>query len=471
MSRGVAIALGIIQSFFIVRLLSVSDWGVIQIAASIGGAFGIYQHLGLASGSTREISAAKDDTEIFKIFLMSTLIRYAMTLPIAIWLFFAARGIATNQYNLPSLTLPLQMFALVLMLQGVQSLLNSVISGTKRFKNLFLFQAGIAVVSVIIYIPLIAAYRVNGYFYALVLFNLVSSVILGYLAFKPLKFRFELPTKVEFKMLMKDLLSISLAIYAIKIIYTMWEKSGPILLGLHITPELVGIFAFALLYAKKLMAISDAITDVNLPVLSDKFVHDFEAFKDLFRRNFDKIFAVIVYTAAIFIYWSPELVRFAVKGDKYDRALPFIFPIVFAYIFYSFTNIITASVSIPAKYSRDMIISFIVLLAATVAFYFGASSWLGGLAAMSYGMFIGAILSFLYLVVATQLKLKFIYFNHDHVLLLIQCVVISLAWNTENIAIKLGAFIIYTVLLGFAIYLTKFIEVSDFDVILRKIKR
>ncbi len=470
-SRGVAMALGIIQSFFIVRILSVSDWGLIQIAASIGGAFGIYQHLGLASGSTREISAAKNDTEIFKIFLTSVLIRYVMTAPIALWLFFAAKGLALNQYSDKALILPLQLYALVLMIQGVQSILNSVISGTKRFKHLFLYQSAIAFVSLVIYIPLIFLYKINGYFYALVLFNLVSSLALAILAFKPLKPKFELPTRAEFKLLFKDLLSISMAIYLVKIIYTMWEKSGPIILGLHISKELVGIFAFAMLYAKKLMAISDAITDVNLPVLSDRFVHNFDEFKSLFANNFDKIFVIIVYVAAVATYWAPEVIRLVVGGDKYDRAFPFVFPIVFAFIFYSFINIIKSSVSIPAKYSRDMILSFVLLIGGTLGFYFATASWLGALEAMSYGMFAGALVGFMYLVISSQHKLKFVYFNHDHVLILVQCFAISLAWSIDNLFIKSGTFAVFTALFVWAAFITHFVKKSDIHLFLGKLRK
>ena len=70
-SRGLAMAVGIVQSIVIVRILSVGEYGLITLATSIGGAFGIYQHLGLASGSTREISSAKNNKEIFEIFLTS----------------------------------------------------------------------------------------------------------------------------------------------------------------------------------------------------------------------------------------------------------------------------------------------------------------------------------------------------------------------------------------------------------------
>src|SRR3989344_1067093 len=174
-SRGVAMAFGIVQSFVIVRILSVGEWGVVQIAVSIGGAFGIYQHLGLASGSTREISAAKNDTEVFKIFITAALIRYLITIPIAIFLFFSAETLAVNKYFEPMLILPIKIYAFVLLIQGIQSILNSVISGTKRFKRLFLYQSLIAVVSMFLFIPLVYYYHVYGYFYALALFNIASS--------------------------------------------------------------------------------------------------------------------------------------------------------------------------------------------------------------------------------------------------------------------------------------------------------
>src|SRR3989339_655386 len=93
-SRGMAMALGIFQSFIIIRILSVGEWGIVQLAVSIGGALGIYQHLGLASASTREISAAKDDSEIFKIFVTSLFIRYFITFPIVFGLFFFADRLA-----------------------------------------------------------------------------------------------------------------------------------------------------------------------------------------------------------------------------------------------------------------------------------------------------------------------------------------------------------------------------------------
>ena len=58
-SRGIAMAIGVAQCFVIAAVLTKAEWGIVQLAISIGGALGIYQNLGLASASTREISATK----------------------------------------------------------------------------------------------------------------------------------------------------------------------------------------------------------------------------------------------------------------------------------------------------------------------------------------------------------------------------------------------------------------------------
>ena len=66
-SRGLAQVIGIAQGYIIARVLTTGEYGIVRIALSLGASLGIYQSLGLASASTREISLAKSDKEIFKI--------------------------------------------------------------------------------------------------------------------------------------------------------------------------------------------------------------------------------------------------------------------------------------------------------------------------------------------------------------------------------------------------------------------
>jgi len=317
-SQLAAMLLGIVETFVVIRILSVGEWGLVQLAISIGGALGIYQHLGLVSASTREISSAKKEEDIFKIFFTSTVVRYCVTLPISIGLFFMAEKIAVGFYNNDGLILPLKIYAITLLFQGVQGILNSVISGTKRFKHLFIYQVVISVVNILIFIPFVYFFKVAGYFYAFLIFNIISSVSLAVIAFKPLRGKLSFPSKKDFVRLFNEIFSISIAIYIVKILYTNWEKLGANALGIFNSAEVVAVYAFAILYAKKLMSVSDSVTTVNIPVFSEKYVNDFKEFKSSFTKNFDKLFSLIIFIGTFSAYLAPLLIRILVGGDKYD---------------------------------------------------------------------------------------------------------------------------------------------------------
>ncbi|EKD99822.1 MAG: hypothetical protein ACD_22C00170G0003 [uncultured bacterium] len=461
-SRGIAMVLGVLQSILIYRFLTLSEGGVVQLATAAGAALGVLQHLGLASASTREISAAKDEKEIFKIFITSGFIRYAITVPLALGLILLAKTLAVNTYHVPEMETPLKLYGLVLLIQGFQSILNSVIQGTKRFKVLFIYQALIPLVSIAFYLPLVFMYRIDGYFYAQVGVNLVSSLILGVIAFKPLKNFLQWPSFADFKRLFKELFSISVGIYIVKIIYTNWEKLGPNLLGIVSTTEMVGYFGFALLYAKKLMNISDSVTDVNLPVFSDKYVNDRKTFESLFSENFNKLFVLIVFTGVTAAYWAGDIIHLAMGKVKFDPSIPLVLPIVFAFVFYSFINIIKSSVIVPAKMVKEMIISFVGLIGGTLVFYYLTTPFFGNLMAMAYGMVFGAVLSFSIMAISSKIKLNFAFINKDHALLLFQALVITLMGGIVNIWVKSVGFVLFGVLFVWAAYASSFITKNDF---------
>ena len=458
-SRGIAMIFGIVQSVIIARILTVSEFGLVGIVVGIGSIFGVYQHLGLASGSTREISAAKDKKEIYKIFITSVLIRYTVTFPLAAGLFFMARYLAVEKYSDFALITPLKLYALVLLAQGLQSLFNSLISGTQRFKHLFVYQAAIALVSVIVYVPLTLIYKINGYFVSLLIFSLVGSAILGVLALFPLRGSFALPNRSDLKRLLKEILSISLGIYLVKILFMIWQKFGPVLLGLSVTAEQVGIFSFALLYAGKLMGISDAVTDVSLPILSKEYSVDFENFKNLFSSNFDKILAFTILVSFSAIYWSREVFHFALNGQKYDASLVYVPPLIFAFVFYSLVNIIKSGIIIPTKMVKEMVISYVALLLTTVIFYFSFSKSVGSITSMVYGMVTGSFFAFVIMVLLTSRKLKYNFFNLNHLAIVLIGVLFSFSdyWGSLQIKSIIYVFylLVYTAFLFFARFVTK----------------
>ncbi|HDQ15963.1 MAG TPA: hypothetical protein ENN45_02780 [Bacteroidetes bacterium] len=469
-SRLIAMLLGMVQTFVVVRVLSVSDWGVVQLAVSIGGAFGIYQHLGLASGSTREISATKDPKEISKIFFTTVFIRYMVTIPVFLFLFFSAEKIAIGQYNNSALILPIKLYALGLVVEAVQSILNAVVSGTHRFKQLFIYQAVIALVSVCLYIPLVFIFKINGYFYALFLFEFISSVVMGIIAFKPFWREICLPSFADLKRLLKSLLSISLAIYGVKIIYTWWEKSGPLLLGLNLSAEMVAFFSFALLYAKKLMLISDAVTTVNLPVLSEKYATDLDDFKALFVNNFNKLYVFILGSGFFAIFWAREIFYVLVGNDKYHPSLPLVLPLMFAFIFYSFMNIIESSVIIPAKKVFSMLLSFGLMLGVTVGLFFLTRSHMDVLVSMAYAVAMGSFMGLIAMLVLSKITLDFAFFEGKHLILLIQIMAMSLPFMLENLWIKAVLFVVFGALYLKAVFLSGFMSREQIVNLLTRIK-
>ncbi|RJR26414.1 hypothetical protein C4561_05485 [candidate division WWE3 bacterium] len=469
-SRAVAMVIGIVQSFVIIRILTVSEWGLVQLAVSIGGALGIYQHLGLASASTREISSAKNDSEIFKIFVTSLFIRYVVTLPIAFLLFIFAGKIANDLYSHPELTLPLKIYAVSLVFQGMQSITNSVISGTKRFRQLFSYQVIIAFISLLIYIPLIYKFRIDGYFYAFMLFNIVNSVILGIIAFAPIKGSLKIPTKKDFTRLLKEIFSISLGIYLVKILTTNWEKLGPNMLGLYNSPEVIAMFSFAVLYSKKILSISDSVTDVSLPVLSEKFTQDISEFKNTFVKNFDKVFSLIILAATYAAYWAPEIIEIVVGGDKYQGAYVLIPPILLAFVVYSLLDIAKSSILIPAKLTKHMVASFFVLLLVTGIAFALSNSYFGYLTSMSWAMAVGGITALIYLVFMVKRKLNFIFFGIDHIVLLFQSFVIGWAGIHSMLLLKALAFVPLLVLSLYAVKIPGYFVFNDIIFIKKFVK-
>ncbi len=457
-SRGLAMLLGLIQSFVIIRVLSVSEWGIVQLAVGIGGALGIMQHLGLASASTREIAAAKKDTDIFKIFIISAVIRYMITIPLAVGLYIFSEKIAVGLYKTSLIILPLKIYAVTMMFQGIQSILNSIISGTKRFKRLFIYQIGAGAISAILFIPLVYFYKIPGYFWAYMLFNIINSICLGFLALVPLRGKFVLPSKSDFKILFRNIFSISIAIYLVKILATNWEKLGTNVLGLYSRPEVIAIFAFAVLYSKKILSISDAVTDVSLPVLSEKYSKDIDDFKLSFKKNFNKIFGFIILASAVACFWAPQLISILVGGNKYAQSYKYIPAVLLAFVVYSILDIVKSSIHVPAKMVRQMILTYILLVVVTgVSFYVG-NGYTDKLMSMSIALAVGALLSLVYVIFSAEKSLNLIFFDSTHWLVLVQSTVIGWFGITAGLIIKLLLFPPLMVLLIYALFLSKIFD-------------
>jgi hypothetical protein len=208
-----------------------------------------------------------------------------------------------------------------------------------------------------------------------------------------------------------------MAIYAVKVIFTAWQELPVLILGQDYSLETIAIFAFALNFSSKLMAISDSVTDVNLPVFSKKASDSIEEFFKSFNENFNFLYSVILVIGSLIVYWSQEILKVAdyltymlVKilnlnlskniYDKYSAAIYLFFPLIISIIFYSYLNILKSSIYVPLSRLRKLINSFILMFFLTFGLYYALLKLnyfpADGLLLMSWSLALGSFFAFVY---------------------------------------------------------------------------
>lgn len=364
-SRLFATFLGLIQSVVVARILTTAEYGLVGIAAAVAGMVGVARHLGLVSATTRELAQASKGVEVSKIFFSALFVRLLAAVPLSLGLFFLADHLAFNVYQQPQLSFPLKLFALIIFLQSIQEISNSLIAGRQKFKILFFFQAAIAAVSLSIFVPFVYFLGFGGFFWATFLVTLISMVILLALSLRILGGNVVLPQKSEFQKISLSLLGLGLVIYVGKLLYMFWQKLGILYLGTQVSAAEVGIFSFALLYALKLLVVPDAVTDVNLPAMTNHFYRDAEGFKSRFLANFVKVYSLMLFAGVAATFWAKDLFHLLV-GAKFDAAVPLIPPLMLAVFVYGLLNLLGASVFIPGKFLKEIIFYHLLLVGFTL---------------------------------------------------------------------------------------------------------
>lgn len=461
-SRVLAMFLGIFQSLLIVNILSVTEYGVIGLVTAIAGIAGITQHLGLAASSTKEISQAKSGNEILNVVLASLSIRLMISVPVSLFLIFGAYYIS-DMYKNTELVFPLQAFGFVTLIQAFQSIMNSVISGTQRFKMLFTYQVLIAVLSLIIYVPLVYNFKLEGYFYSIIIFNLAQTLILTYLAFKGQGIKFHLPKLKEIVMISKTLLKISLVVYLVKILFTLWQEVPIVYLSRFYSLEMIALFTFAFNLASKLMTISDSVTDVNLPVYSKESQENYQGFLKDFRENFLIMYFIILFIGISISFWGHQILQLVdmfmyfvgiVSGLnlskniflRFSPSLVFFTPLIISIIFYSFINILKSSVFVPLEKLRSLTIMYALLLLLTALTFVILESINSTMINMAIALGVGALGSFLYAIFYLKTQFGFYLLKTNVTLFTLYSVLLVVGVNyfsNFNLSQKLFLFGVY----------------------------
>ena len=380
-SRMISVVIGIIQAYIITSLMSYQGLGIQKIVLGIVALVGVVQNLGISSGSTREISAAKDNVEVSKVFFASLIVRYIISLPAVIILILGTDKIASYYHNDTRLIWPLMIMGIVLLIQASQATLKSVIQGMHKFAFLFAHQIIEAFTSLILVMYFIHLYDFIGYFYGFLYAVLLSTITLFIYVAYLLRGSICFPDKADFIRIFKTIFKISIVIYFVKIIITQWQNMPILILGKMASLEMTAVYATAIMIAVKVVTISDAVTDVTLPRNTKIFSQTPEKFGKLFNKNNTKSSMLILLSAMIIILAKREIFMvmdfifsFINKEPvtiKYAASFEYVDLLVIAFWAYSHLNLLKAGVSVPVYKPMQALYVFIFLILMTLISYFG----------------------------------------------------------------------------------------------------
>jgi len=168
------------------------------------------------------------------------------------------------------------------------------------------------------------------------------------------------------------------------------------------------------------------------------------------------------------IYWAREIFYVLVGDTKYHPALPLVLPLIFAFIFYSFMNIIESSVIIPAKKVFAMILSFGLMLGITVGSFMLTKSGLDPLISMAYSVALGSFGGLISMLILSKMTLDFSFFGWKHLLLLVQIIFMALPFMLENLYVKALLFVVFIFLYFQAVLLSGFVTKEQISDLFRK---
>jgi len=352
--------------------------------------------------------------EAKKIFTTAFVIRLLISVPFALFLLVFAQKLSAESTNPKMFSLAIQIMGVALLIESVQSVFTSLLSAYQKFSTLFTFQVFIALISLPIYIFFITYYGFIGYFYAYLTHNVIWSIIIAILSLKVFDYKVLIPNKQEAITIFNRIFSISLSIYVVKLFFTVWKDSPKLYMNyiLDTNAVVISVYAFAFLYASKLLIFSDSITDVTLPVMSKEFFKRKNKFIEVYQANFNKTMLIIIFAASVASFWNRDIIMLVIKPE-YLPSTSIIPLIMFGVLSYSAINLLKSSVFVPAKKLKLLISSYasmiiFVYISIVILTKFG----FGSLNSVSIGFGLGTFLALVYTLVLVKhfFKISFVSF-------------------------------------------------------------
>lgn len=364
LTKAITTALGVIQSVLIVRFLSPSEFGVVGLVMSIGGLIGVSQHLGIVDGAIREIAILKNPREVGKVFWVSHLVRQVVTLPLSLGLVALAYYIAVHIYNRPEIVPLIQLYAAVLILQGLQDVLGATLTGMKQFVALYAVQIITAAINIAVFGYLTWRYSTSGFFWAVIITTSIMVALLFLLITRQLKGNLKLPTKVDIALYGKRVMRIGVFMYLSRIFFVVWQRLPILILGAVVTSDELGYLNVSLTFGSRLTIIAMALSEVNLAWMSSLYTSQREQFKQVVTRNMHRVLVVMAFITLVLLFFTPEILQHII-GLEYLPAHHLIIVMTLAFLLYALTDIGTSSIFVSADAPRSRAVVYGLMMSIT----------------------------------------------------------------------------------------------------------
>lgn len=350
-TKAVTLALGVAQALLVVAFLSKAEYGLVGLVISIGSVIGAAQHLGIMDGAIREIAVLKGKREIGTVFWASHVLRQSVTIPLTGALVALAGTIAARIYGRPEITPYIQLFAVSLILQGVQDVLGAALTGMKKFAALYAGQIITAVINVAAFGYLTWRFGVSGFFWAVLLTTSVMIALYGWVIARELGTALRLPRLADVRTYAKRLLRVAGYMYVSRMLFVVWQRLPLLLLGGVVAADALGEINLALTFGSKLTIIAMALSEVNLSWMSTLFAAKREEFTAVVTRNLQRVLLFMMAITLVLIFFVPEILLLPPLRE-YLPARSLVVVITMAFFLYALTDIGTSSVFVPADKPR-----------------------------------------------------------------------------------------------------------------------
>ncbi len=363
-TKAVTTALGITQSVIVIRILTEGEYGLVGLVMSIGAVVGVSQHLGIFDGAIREIAVQKARREIGKVVMVANAVRQLITIPLSIGLLAGAKFIAEGIYSRPDIAVFIQVFALILILQGLQDVLGAALTGMKKFGALYAVQIVTASLNVLIFSYATWRWGIAGFFWGMVV---TTGIMIGLLAWVLIR---ELGTDLgwvdiaDIKKYGRSLMRIGVFMYMARIFFIVWQRLPILLLGAVLSDVNLGYLNIAQTFGSKLTIVAMALSEVNLSWMSSLFTHQREEFERVVARNMQRVLVVMLVMALVLMFFTPEILIYII-GAEYLPAQALILLMTAGFFLYALTDIGTSSVFVSADHPRLRAMVYGVMMGVT----------------------------------------------------------------------------------------------------------